>query len=172
MKYLEVEGAGRLEAEQRGGAVGHHVEASLISDLIWSISDLWCPICSGTQVWGSITDDRCALELAPSVGCCHSWLMRFFISVFALLDESDVYIGFWFVCLFVVGFFFFFWESVGLLLYVIYSFLCWAFFPWLACSVTIFFLQILAQNFFLGFFFLFESRTNNFFFYIYIWGCS
>ena len=73
-------------------------------------------------------NDRCALLLefeaeALSVGSCCWWLMRFFffrlglflISVFALLDESaDAYIGLWF--------FFFFWESIGLLYHLLFFF--------------------------------------------------
>ena len=128
MKYLEVEGARRPKAELRGDAVRQHIEVWPIFDLIRLISDHRCPMCFGAQVWGPITDDQSALELALSVGCCHWWLMRFFF-FFRL--------GVWFqlllylinrMCILGFFFFFFFWESMDLLP----SIICWVciYNPW------------------------------------------
>ena len=44
MKYLEVEGVGRPEAELRGDVVGQHVKTRPISDSIEPISNARCAL--------------------------------------------------------------------------------------------------------------------------------
>ena len=140
MKYLEVEGAGRLEAEgQRHlAACWGEEDRSLIQSDRSLISNLRCSMCSsfGAQVWGPMWRPMCSIATlleaeASSIGCCCWCALFWFCFTWWICCSSFFRLGcnriYW-VLVFYFYYFFYVFDNMWVCYYVGFALYIYFFF--------------------------------------------